>query len=70
MKTLTARWRWLVLALLALLSACSTQPDKRVLQLLNTSVFGKSYTGNAEVENYITIGDTLVVTDTYQPQEI
>lgn len=70
MKSLTARWRWLVLALLALLSACSTQPDKRVLQLLNTSGFGKSYTGNAEEENYITIGDTLVITDTYQPEEI
>lgn len=60
----------MLLVLLALLSACSTQPDKRILQLLNTSGFGKSYTGNAEEENYITIGDTLSVTDTYQPQDL
>jgi len=60
----------LVVVLLALCSACSTQPDKRILQLLNTSGFGKSYTGNAEEENYITIGDTLVVTDTYQPTDL
>jgi protein involved in polysaccharide export with SLBB domain len=63
------RLRFLV-TLLALLAACSTQPDKRILQLLNTSGFGKSYTGNAEEENYITIGDTLAVTDTYQPTEM
>lgn len=62
--------RLLVVALLALLTGCSTQPDKRVLQLLNTSGFGKSYTGNAEEEDYITINDSLVVTDTYQPAEI
>lgn len=70
MKSLPDCWRWLCLALLVLSSACSTQPDKRVLQLLNTSGFGKSYTGNAEEENYITIGDTLVITDTYQPQDL
>lgn len=62
--------RWLVVAFLALLTGCSTAPDKRVLQLLNTSGFGKSYTGNAEEEDYITIGDTLSVTDTYQPEEL
>lgn len=67
---LSSRLRLLAVALLALSTACSTQPDKRILQLLNTSGFGKSYTGNAEEENYITIGDTLVVTDTYQPTEL
>ena len=66
----SSRLRCLVVVLLALCSACSTQPDKRILQLLNTSGFGKSYTGNAEEENYITIGDTLVVTDTYQPTDL
>jgi len=66
----SSRLRLLLVGLLALLAGCSTQPDKRVLQLLNTSGFGKSYTGNAEEENYITIGDTLVVTDTYQPEEL
>lgn len=64
------RLRLLLVSLLALLSACSTQPDKRILQLLNTSGFGKSYTGNAEEENYITIGDTLAITDTYQPADL
>jgi protein involved in polysaccharide export with SLBB domain len=66
----SSRLRLLVVALLALVTSCSTQPDKRVLQLLNTSGFGKSYTGNAEEEDYITIGDTLVVTETYQPEEL
>jgi protein involved in polysaccharide export with SLBB domain len=70
MMQLSSRLRLLAVALLALSTACSTQPDKRILQLLNTSGFGKSYTGNAEEENYITIGDTLVVTDTYQPTEL
>jgi protein involved in polysaccharide export with SLBB domain len=62
--------RLFVVVFTALLVSCSTQPNKRILQHLNTAGFGKSYTGNAEEENYITIGDTLVVTDTYQPEEI
>jgi protein involved in polysaccharide export with SLBB domain len=70
MMLTSSRLRLLVVVLLALTTACSTQPDKRILQLLNTSGFGKSYTGNAEEENYITIGDTLVVTDTYHPIDI
>ena len=70
MIALAQRLRLLVAVALVLLSACSTQPDKRILQHLNTAGFGKSYTGNAEEENYITIGDTLVVTDTYQPAEL
>jgi protein involved in polysaccharide export with SLBB domain len=63
-------WTRLLILLAIFMTACSTQPDKRILQLLNTSGFGKSYTGNAEEENYITIGDTLSVTDTYQPQDL
>lgn len=69
MMSLPSRSR-LLIVVLALLTACSTQPDKRILQLLNTSGFGKSYTGNAEEENYITIGDTLSITDTYQPEDL
>ena len=64
------RLRQLAVVLLAAFSACSTQPDKRILQHLNTAGFGKSYTGNAEEENYITIGDSLAVTDTYNPEDI
>jgi len=50
---------------LCLLSACNTYPDKRLLQYLNTDGFGKRYTGNAEEENYVTIGDTVDLTDSY-----
>ena len=40
-------------------ASCNTTPDKRALQYLNTDGFGNRYTGNAEEENYITIGGTL-----------
>ncbi len=70
MMSSVTRLRFLIALILALLSACSTAPDKRILQNLNTSGFGKAYIGNAEEENYITIGDELVVTDTYQMEEL
>lgn len=65
-----ARWPLLVLVGLVLLPSCRTHPDKRVLQYLNKDGFGKRYTGNAEEENYITLGDTLQVTDSYHPEEL
>jgi protein involved in polysaccharide export with SLBB domain len=34
---------------------------------LNTDGFGNRYTGNAEEENYITIGDTLAIFDSVNP---
>jgi protein involved in polysaccharide export with SLBB domain len=55
---------------LALACACSSYPDKRLLQYLNTDGFGKRYTGNAEEENYVTIGDTLRIFDSYSPDEL
>lgn len=57
-----------VLALLCLAgSACrSTQPDKRLLQYLNDSGFGNRYTGNSEEQNYVTIGDSILIHDAYQ----
>jgi protein involved in polysaccharide export with SLBB domain len=62
---------WLLLALAALClvgSACSsTAPDKRLLQYLNQKGFGNRYTGNAEDQNYITIGDTVQITDAFNP---
>ncbi|MCB9916182.1 MAG: polysaccharide biosynthesis/export family protein [Planctomycetes bacterium] len=70
MMSLVPRARLVLALLLAFCVACSTAPDKRILQNLNTAGFGKSYTGNAEEENYITIGDVLVITDTYQPEEL
>ena len=53
---------------LCLLTACSTYPDKRLLQYLNTDGFGKRYTGNAEEENYVTIGDTVLLNDSLNPE--
>jgi protein involved in polysaccharide export with SLBB domain len=56
-------------ALLALsLAACacsSTAPEKRLLQYLNDKGFGNRYTGNAEDQNYVTIGDTVSITDAF-----
>ena len=64
---------WLVYLLLAqmlwLMAGCtSTAPDKRVLQYLNTDGFGKRYSGNAEEENYVTLGDTVVFGDSFHPE--
>lgn len=59
----------LLLPLALLFSGCvSTQPDKRVLQYLNTDGFGNRYTGNAEEENYVTIGDTVTFADSYHQE--
>ena len=50
--------RGLLLCLLgALVAGCASSPDKRVLQYLNTHGFGNRYSGDAEEENYVTIGD-------------
>ena len=57
-----------VLLSLCLLSACNSYPDKRLLQYLNTDGFGKRYTGNAEEENYVTIGDRIILTDSYNEE--
>lgn len=51
----------------ALCSCASTAPDKRLLQYLNDDGFGNRYTGNAEEQNYVTIGDTISITDAYHP---
>lgn len=57
------------LALLLLASACvSNAPDKRLLQYLNTSGFGNRYTGNAEEQNYVTLGDQVAITDEIHPE--
>lgn len=46
-----------------LLASCASSPDKRILQHLNQDGFGKRYTGNAEEENYVTVGDTIEWSD-------
>lgn len=68
-----ARFPWLAVLglLLATLSApacSSTSPDKRLLQYLNDKGFGNRYTGNAEDQNYITIGDTVQIKDAYHDE--
>lgn len=57
--------RLAVLAACLLSFACSTAPDKRLLQYLNTQGFGSRYTGNAEEENYVTLGDSFSYRDEY-----
>lgn len=58
------------LLLVCALCGCNTTPDKRALQYLNTDGFGNRYTGNAEEENYITIGGTLAITDSYNSEDL
>jgi protein involved in polysaccharide export with SLBB domain len=55
------------LGLAVLCAGCrSTQPDKRLLQYLNDSGFGSRYTGNSEEQNYVTIGDSIMISDAFQ----
>jgi protein involved in polysaccharide export with SLBB domain len=55
----------------ALVSSCSaTLENKRILQYLNQSGFGKRYTGNAQEQNYVSIGDTILFVDTYNREEV
>src|SRR5690349_12193451 len=60
--------RQALLLLVACLAACSTMPDKRAVSNMNTKGFGKHYMGNVEEENYVTIGDTLTLTDPYNEE--
>ena len=57
-------------AAVLLLAGCDSTPDRRMLQNLNTQGFGNRYSGNAEEENWVAIGDSISVTDTYHPTEI
>jgi protein involved in polysaccharide export with SLBB domain len=59
----------LVWVLLGLgLCGCNATPDKRVLQYLNTDGFGNRYSGNAEEENWVAIGDEIGIDDPYQEE--
>jgi len=57
-------------AFLALASCSATIEDKRILQYLNQGGFGKRYVGNAQEQNYVSIGDTIQFMDTYNPDEV
>ena len=52
----------------AVSSCSSASPDKRILQLLNKEGFGKRYVGNAQDQNYISIGDTVTYADSNNPE--
>jgi protein involved in polysaccharide export with SLBB domain len=49
----------------ALPGCSSTLENKRILQYLNQSGFGKRYYGNAQEQNYVSIGDTIQFLDSY-----
>jgi len=52
---------------LAALVACTSSPDKRVLQYLNTEGYGNRYPGNSLQDNYLSIGDSIGYKDSYNP---
>lgn len=68
-----SRWhlpRLVATLCLLLLAACSSTPDKRALQYMNQDGFGKRYVGDAEEEDYVSIGDRVVVFDVLNPELI
>ena len=59
---------WTALAPAVLTGCASNFSDKRILQYLNQKGFGKRYTGNAQEQNYVSIGDTITFVDTWNPE--
>lgn len=57
-------------ALGALASCSATLENKRILQYLNEGGFGKRYSGNAQEQNYVSIGDTILYTDSYNLEAV
>ena len=62
----------LLLALMCVsgLSGCNSSPSKRALQYMNQEGFGRRVFGNAEEEEYVSIGDRISILDTAHPEEI
>ncbi len=59
---------WVALApCFASLTGCLSAgaADKRILQHLNQEGFGKRYSGNAQEQNYVSIGDSIQFFDAY-----
>jgi len=71
MSSSVARWPntlgtlLVVLGLWGLASCSATLENRRILQYLNQAGFGKRYYGNAQEQNYVSIGDTIQFLDTY-----
>jgi protein involved in polysaccharide export with SLBB domain len=62
---LPAAVRALALAIVTipLLAGCRAPEEKRVFQYLNTQGFGQMATGDANVENYLVVGDSVTIRD-------
>ena len=52
------------------LPGCNTAPSKRAIQYMNQEGFGRPVFGNAEEEEYVSIGDSVTVFDVAHPDEI
>lgn len=52
------------------LPGCNTAPSKRAIQYMNQEGFGRPVFGNAEEEEYVSIGDAVTVFDVAHPDEI
>jgi len=70
MKSLPITTRVLLALFVLVFAGCKTSPDKRLLQYLNTDGFGNRFSGNAEEENYVTLGDKIQVSDAYNDVEL
>jgi protein involved in polysaccharide export with SLBB domain len=70
MNSLQHSARLLGVLLVILLAGCKSSPDKRLIQYLNTDGFGNRFSGNAEEENYVTLGDKIQVSDSYNDAEL
>lgn len=70
MNSLPTSLRVLGALLVILLTGCKSAPDKRLLQYLNQDGFGNRFSGNAEEENYVTLGDKIQVSDAFHDAEL
>ncbi len=50
--------------------SCKTLEDPRVFEVMNRSSFGKRYDGDAQVANYLRVGDAITVLSVTEPEEL
>lgn len=63
-------WALLVALVTVGLTGCNTAPSKRAIQYMNQEGFGRPVFGNAEEEEYVSIGDSVTVFDIAHPEDI
>lgn len=61
---------WVALAPAFLAGCGSLSMDRRILQHVVKEGIGKRYHGDAQQENYLSIGDTIQYVDTYNPIDV